>query len=42
LRNSSPGIDKAEKSAGIDDLYSAENIRLAHYLEECLRPKHFS
>lgn len=34
-----PGIDKAEKSAGVDDLYSAENIRLAHYLEECLKAK---
>ena len=34
-----PGIDKAEKSAGIEDLYSAENIRLAHYLEECLKAK---
>lgn len=33
------GIDKAEKSAGISDLYSAENINLAHYLEECLKAK---
>ena len=33
------GIDKVEKCAGIDDLYSAENIRLAHYVEECLRAK---
>ncbi|MFA4999382.1 MAG: preprotein translocase subunit SecA [Parcubacteria group bacterium] len=33
------GIDKVEKSAGIGDLYSTENIRLAHYLEECLKAK---
>ena len=33
------GIDKAEKSTGIDNLYSAENIRLVHYLEECLKAK---
>jgi len=33
------GIDKVEKSTNITDLYSAENIRLAHYLEECLRAK---
>jgi len=33
------GIDKIEKSTNITDLYSLENIRLAHYLEECLRAK---
>jgi len=35
----SSGIDKVEKSANIGDLYSVENIKLAHYLEECLKAK---
>ncbi|MFA6650675.1 MAG: preprotein translocase subunit SecA [Candidatus Paceibacterota bacterium] len=34
-----PGIDKVEKYTGISDLFSLENIRLAHYLEECLKAK---
>ncbi|MFA5053431.1 MAG: preprotein translocase subunit SecA [Parcubacteria group bacterium] len=33
------GIDKVEKSAGVPDLYGAENMRLAHYLDECLKAK---
>ena len=33
------GIDKIEKLSGIGDLYSAGNIQLAHYLEECLKAK---
>jgi preprotein translocase subunit SecA len=31
------GIDKVEEMAGIKNIYSAENIRLTHYLQECLR-----
>ena len=31
------GIDKVEELAGIKELYSAENIRMTHYLQECLR-----
>lgn len=34
-----PGINKIEQVTGIDDLYSTENLRLAHYLEECLKAK---
>lgn len=33
------GIDKVEKITGIVDLYSVENLRLAHYLEESLKAK---
>lgn len=35
----SAGIDKVEDMSGINDLYSPENIRLAHYLEELLKAK---
>ena len=31
------GIDKVEKALKIDNIYSAENIRLTHYLEESLK-----
>ncbi len=31
------GIDKVEELAGIKNIYSPENIRLTHYLQECLR-----
>ena len=34
-----PGIDKVEQVTGITDLYSVENLRLAHYLEACLKAK---
>lgn len=33
------GIDKVERATGIGDLYSPENLRLVHYLEECLKAK---
>ena len=33
------GINKVEQVTGIDDLYSVENLRLAHYLEACLKAK---
>ncbi|MBU6142050.1 preprotein translocase subunit SecA [Patescibacteria group bacterium] len=32
-----PGIDKVEKTLGIENIYDAENIRLTHYLEESLK-----
>ncbi|MEX2054416.1 MAG: preprotein translocase subunit SecA [Candidatus Colwellbacteria bacterium] len=32
-----PGIDKIERMANIKDLYAPENLRLAHYLEACLK-----
>lgn len=31
------GIDKVEKAAGIADLFGPQNIRLVHYMQECLR-----
>ncbi len=31
------GIDKVEELAGVKELYSPENIRMTHYLQECLR-----
>lgn len=31
------GIDKVEKALGIDNLFAPENLRLSHYLQECLR-----
>ena len=31
------GIDKIEKATGIKDLYSTQNLRLAHYLEASLK-----
>ncbi|MFH1759048.1 MAG: preprotein translocase subunit SecA [Patescibacteria group bacterium] len=31
------GIDKVEKKLGIKDLYSSENLRLSHYLQETLK-----
>ena len=31
------GIDKVEGMAGIKNLYAVENLRLAHYLEACLK-----
>ena len=34
---SQAGIDRIEKVTGIKNLYSAENLRLVHYLEECLK-----
>ncbi|PIR88470.1 MAG: preprotein translocase subunit SecA [Candidatus Harrisonbacteria bacterium CG10_big_fil_rev_8_21_14_0_10_44_23] len=34
---SEKGIDKVEKALGINDLYSADNLRLTHYLQECLK-----
>src|SRR3989344_5818746 len=34
-----PGIDKVEKATSITDLYSVENLRLAHYLEASLKAK---
>ncbi len=33
------GIDKVESKIGVTDLFSAENMRLVHYLEECLKAK---
>ncbi len=33
------GIDKVEQSLNLDDLYSSENIRLVHYLQESLKAK---
>ncbi len=33
------GIDRVEKATGVANLYSPENLRLAHYLEECLKAK---
>lgn len=33
------GINKVEQVTGIDDLYSVENLRLAHYLEASLKAK---
>jgi len=33
------GINKIEQTTGINDLYSVENLRLAHYLEACLKAK---
>jgi preprotein translocase subunit SecA len=33
------GIDKVEKLTGVKDIFSAENIRLVHYLEACLKAK---
>ena len=33
------GIDNVEKTVGVADLYSTENLRLAHYLEESLKAK---
>lgn len=34
-----PGIDKIERITNIQDLYAAENIRLVHFLEACLKAK---
>ncbi len=31
------GIDKVEELTGIKNIYAPENIRLTHYLQECLR-----
>lgn len=33
------GIDKVEKKLNLTDLFSSENMRLVHYLEECLKAK---
>ncbi|TSC60420.1 MAG: preprotein translocase subunit SecA [Parcubacteria group bacterium LiPW_15] len=33
------GIAKVEKMVGVDNLYSPENLRLVHYLEESLKAK---
>ena len=33
------GIEKAEKLAGVGNLYAPENLRLVHYLEESLRAR---
>jgi preprotein translocase subunit SecA len=33
------GIEKVEKMLGIQNMYSAENLRLVHYLEESLKAK---
>jgi len=33
------GIDKVEKVLNIKNLYAPENLRLTHYLQECLRAK---
>lgn len=33
------GIEKVEKAIGIDNLYSPQNLRLVHYLEESLKAK---
>jgi preprotein translocase subunit SecA len=33
------GIDKVEKVLKLKDLYGPENLRLVHYLEECLKAK---
>jgi len=33
------GIDKVEKILKLKDLYGPENLRLVHYLEECLKAK---
>ena len=33
------GIEKVEKTIGIDNLYSPQNLRLVHYLEESLKAK---
>ncbi len=33
------GINKVEKYLGLKDLYSSENIRLVHYLQESLKAK---
>ena len=33
------GIDKIEKTTGIANLYSPENLQLVHYLDECLKAK---
>jgi preprotein translocase subunit SecA len=33
------GIDKVEKVFGISDLFSSDNLRLTHYLQESLRAK---
>lgn len=34
-----PGIAKVERQMSVDNIYSAENLRLVRYLEECLRAK---
>ena len=34
-----PGIDKVEKKTGIKNLYDVRNLRLAHYLEACLKAR---
>lgn len=33
------GIGKVEKMMGIPNIYAPENLRLVHYLEECLKAK---
>lgn len=33
------GIDKVEEKIGVSDLFSADNLKLVHYLEECLKAK---
>ncbi len=33
------GIDKVERKLNLTDLFSSENMRLVHYLEECLKAK---
>ena len=33
------GIEKVEKSIGIDNIYSPQNLRLVHYLEESLKAR---
>lgn len=33
------GIEKVEKLLGISNIYSPENLRMVHYLEECLKAK---
>ena len=34
-----PGIDKVERRTGIKNLYDVRNLRLAHYLEACLKAR---
>ncbi len=34
-----PGIEKVEKMTGIENIYSPENLRLVHFLQESLKAK---
>ncbi|MFH1193349.1 MAG: preprotein translocase subunit SecA, partial [Candidatus Jorgensenbacteria bacterium] len=34
-----PGIEKAEKMVGLQNIFAPENARLVHYLQECLKAK---